>query len=134
MLELTCIMKRIFVLLFIVIASNAYSQTFKVSSFFEETNKNGTIKGMVLDQEADNLPLGFTTITVKETNISTQSDIDGSFTLHLKPGNYTLVYSFVGYKTVEVENVKVTLDNILLYNQRLNALVPDMPILVSELK
>lgn len=127
-------MKRIFVLLFIVIASNAYSQTFKVSSFFEETPKNGTIKGMVLDQEADNLPLGFTTITVKETNISTQSDIDGSFTLHLKPGNYTLVYSFVGYKTVEVENVKVTLENILLCNQKLNALVPDMPILVSELK
>lgn len=127
-------MKRFLVIFFVVLTSSIYSQTFKVSSIFDQTPKNGVIKGMVLDLEANNEPLAFSTVTVKETNTSTTTNIDGTFTFNLKPGIYTLVYNFVGYETVEVENIKVTLDEAVICQQQLNALVPDLPILVSEVK
>ena len=127
-------MKRFLVIIFVVLTSSTYGQTFKVSSVFNQTPKNGVIKGMVLNLEANNEPLAFSTVTVKETNTSTTTNIDGTFTLNLKPGVYTLIYNFVGYETVEVENVKVTLDEAIICQQQLNALVPELPILVSEVK
>lgn len=127
-------MKRFLVIFFVVITSSTYSQIFKVNSIFNHTPKNGVIKGMVLDLEANNEPLAFSNITVKETNTSTTTNIDGTFTFNLKPGVYTLIYNFVGYETIEVGNVKVTLDEPVICQQQLNALVPDLPILVSEVK
>ena len=44
----------------------------------------------------------FATIQIKETGAETVSDENGSFKFeNLENGTYTLVYSFVGYKTEE---------------------------------
>ncbi|MFN7115557.1 MAG: SusC/RagA family TonB-linked outer membrane protein [Saprospiraceae bacterium] len=62
----------------------------------------------------DGAPLIAVNITVKETNTGTVSDADGMFNVNASPGN-TLVFSYIGFKTIEVtlgneRNVNVTLE------------------------
>lgn len=99
-----------------------YSQSFEVGSFFSDSQKNTKIEGVVLDNEANNEPLAFASISVKNSGIEATTNIDGSFVLNLKPGTYTLVYCFIGYKTIEVENVVVSANNKELQNQTMQAL------------
>lgn len=127
-------MKRFFVLIFLAISAITYSQSFEVRSLISEQTKNGTIAGVILDNETSNEPLAFATVDVKGTNLSTTTAIDGSFSIKLKPGTYTLIYSFIGYKTIEVSNVKVSVKKDLHFNQFLSALTPEMPVLISQLK
>jgi len=127
-------MKQFLVLLFVVTSAVAHSQSFKVNSLVSEQTKSGKITGIILDNEVANEPLAFATVEVKDTNLSTTTELDGSFSFNLKPGTYTLVYSFIGYKTIEVNDVEVTSNKELKVNQQLSALTPSMPILVSQLK
>ena len=100
----------------------AQSQSFEIGSFFSESNRNGKIAGVVLDNEVENEPLIFANVTVKNTLFSTTTKPDGSFSMSLKPGTYTLVFSFVGYKTIENENVIVASNETIEYKQTLSAL------------
>lgn len=99
-----------------------YSQSFEVSSFFSDAQKNGKIEGLVLDNEVDNEPLAFAIITVKNTDFETNSDLDGTFSFNLKPGNYILEVQFLGYETIELRNVTVVAGNTLSIKQKLKAL------------
>ncbi|WP_298237654.1 carboxypeptidase-like regulatory domain-containing protein [uncultured Algibacter sp.] len=72
---------------------------FTVISFAQ---KDGIIKGNLVDLESNNDPLMFAKVQIKETGVETLSDENGSFQFkNLENGTYTLVYSFVGYKTEE---------------------------------
>lgn len=99
-----------------------FSQSFEVDSFFMDTQKDGIIKGIVLDNEANNEPLLLANVTIKNTSITTSTNLDGSFLLNVKPGTYTIVYSFIGYKTIEVKDVVVTSNKTNVNNQTLAAL------------
>lgn len=127
-------MKQFLILVFVIASTVAHSQTFKVNSLISEQANSGKISGIVLDNEVANEPLAFATVEVKDTNLSTTTELDGSFSFNLKPGIYTLIYSFAGYKTIEVSNVKVALSNTVNCSQKLSALTPDISILISELK
>lgn len=78
---------------------------------------SGSVKGTV--KTSDGKPASSVTITLKETNKATIVDQDGKFTLnHIKPGNYTLIASYVGFtpQTREVEvksHETVTVDLLL---------------------
>ena len=68
----------------------------------------GTVEGVVLDKELDNSPLPFANVFVKGTSIGTTTDFDGNFSLSDIPsGTYTIVFSFVGYETLNLDNVVV---------------------------
>lgn len=68
-------------------------------AFGQETT---TIKGKLLDNEFNNEPLAFVTISVKGTDVKTSSELDGSYSIeNLNPGKYVLVYSFIGYENQE---------------------------------
>ena len=97
-----------------------HSQSFEVESLLSETSTTGKIKGLVFDSESNNDPLLFASVAIKNTTISTTTDVDGSYLLKVKPGNYTLVFSFIGYKTIEVKNVLVTSNEIAINNQTLS--------------
>jgi len=127
-------MKRFFVLIFLIASATTYSQSFEVSSLLIEKTKKGAITGIILDNESTSEPLAFATIKVKNTELTTTSNIDGTFSLSLKSGVYTLIYSFIGYKTVEVKNLKITPNKTVHFNQQLSALTPELPLLVSQLK
>lgn len=70
-------------------------------------NKNAII-GKITDVAFNNEPLAFANVYIKGTSKGVTSDIDGIYALeNIKPGTYTLIYSFVGYETVEIPNVEV---------------------------
>ncbi len=61
------------------------------------------IKGTVVD-EATGEPLAGANVLIKGTTIGAATNADGQFTIRYNPtGNYTLVVSFIGYKTFEKE-------------------------------
>lgn len=70
----------------------------------EEINiKPHTISGRIINPN-DLTPLPGVNVLIKGTNIGTVSDIDGKFTLHLPDSlNNTLIFSFVGFETVEFD-------------------------------
>ncbi|WP_372794656.1 carboxypeptidase-like regulatory domain-containing protein [Lutibacter sp.] len=115
-------MKFFWFVILVISSTLVYSQSFEVESFFSDSHKQGGIEGVVFDNETNNEPLLFATVAIKNTTVSTTTELDGSFSLNLKPGSYTLVYSFVGYKTIEVENVIVTSNKTTSNNQTLSAL------------
>jgi len=84
-------MRRITLLSLICITTLSYAQN------------TGSIKGKLIDKEYNNEPLAFANILIKGTTTGTTSDIDGLYTFNdLHPGEYTLIFSFVGYETQEI--------------------------------
>ncbi|MBC2843580.1 TonB-dependent receptor [Winogradskyella flava] len=74
-------------------------------SFAQNT---GAIAGKLIDKEYNNEPLPFANVLIKGTTTGTTSDIDGLYTFEdLEVGTYTLVFSFVGYETQEINAVVV---------------------------
>src|SRR5210317_947330 len=82
----------------------------------------GSIKGIVLDKEVNNEPLPFANVYVKGTTIGVTTELDGTYILPLEPGTYTIVFSFIGYDTVEVPNVTVVAGTDTKLDQILGAI------------
>jgi TonB-dependent receptor len=75
--------------------------------------QNGSIVGKVQDKEANNDPLPFANVAIKGSTKGATTDFDGLYQIaDVAPGTYTLVFSFVGYKTQEVPNVVVNAGKI----------------------
>ena len=75
--------------------------------------QKGGIKGRIYD-ELNNQPLPFVNLLIQGTTTGASSDIDGNYEISkLKPGVYTLIATFVGYKTktiyeIDVNSIKPT--------------------------
>ena len=91
-------------------------------AYASETPAPGKVTGAVLDIEYDQAPLAFARVSVKNTGISSTTDLAGAFSLQLQPGVYTLVFDFVGYQTIEVANIHVRTGTTTTCNQLLGAL------------
>lgn len=79
-----------------------------VNSLQAQYDPSGSIAGQLSDKEASE-PIPFANVLIKGTTIGTTTDMDGNFYINgLEEGNYTLVFSFVGYQTLELSNVTVT--------------------------
>ncbi len=71
---------------------------------------SGKISGKITDRETGD-PLPGANIVVVGTSRGAAAGINGTFTiLDVSPGIYTLKASFIGYRNVEVQNVRVTVD------------------------
>lgn len=82
----------------------------------------GAVTGKLTDKEAADSPLPFANVSVKESDKGTTSDFDGLYGIdHLDPGTYTLVFSYVGYKTVEITDIKVTAGEVTQVSTSLEA-------------
>ena len=85
-------MKKIILAFFIVLIS--------ASSFAQQ---KGDIWGHITDIEVDNEPLVFAQVDLAGTSKSVQTNFHGNFELtDIKPGEYTLVISYLGYETLEL--------------------------------
>lgn len=74
------------------------------------------IRGTVKDDKGN--PIGFANIYVKDTYISTTSNDLGKFELNVKkPGTYTILFQYLGYKThretANIESFPYTVDVVL---------------------
>lgn len=66
-----------------------------------------SVKGRITDKKYKE-PLTGATVMVEGSTKGTTADIDGNYTLNVAPGKYTLVISYVSYKTLKMPNVVVT--------------------------
>ena len=70
--------------------------------------QTGSIIGKITDKENNNNPLAFANVLIKGGTKGTTSDFDGLYELsNIEPGTYTLVFSFLGYETLEIPNIVV---------------------------
>ncbi|MBU2997672.1 carboxypeptidase-like regulatory domain-containing protein [Cellulophaga baltica] len=84
-------MKKVFLIIMLCIVGNVFSQ-----------NK-GTIVGKVSDIALNDEPILFAQVQLKNSNHTAQTNFHGNFELaDVIPGEYTLVFSFLGYETKEI--------------------------------
>ncbi len=82
--------------------------TLFISLIFAGTSMaQGIVKGVVKDAKSHETLVG-ATVVVKGTTIGATTNLDGSFSLNVPSGNKTLVISYVGYKT---KDLNVTVNN-----------------------
>ena len=81
--------------------------------------QKGTVKGTVKD---NNVPLVNASVTIQGKGTGTTTDSNGEYDLQIEPGNYTLVFSYVGsqqYTTrVNVKANETSIANAVLNNTR----------------
>jgi outer membrane receptor protein involved in Fe transport len=70
--------------------------------------QSGSIKGRITDKD-DGSSLPGVNIIIKGTSFGTASDLDGNFELkNIRPGEYALEFSFLGYERVLMTGIRVT--------------------------
>ena len=94
---------------------------FILMSMMAVGQSKGTVSGIVLDKEVNNEPLPFANVYVKGTTQGVTTEFDGTYSLSLNPGTYTIVFSFIGYDTVEVPNITVIAGEVVKLDQILGA-------------
>jgi outer membrane receptor protein involved in Fe transport len=95
---------------------------FQLTVFFAFAQETGGVVGKLLDAELNNEPLAFANILIKGTTTGTTSDFDGLYEIAgLDPGTYTVVYSYLGYETVEIPNVEIVAGKVTNINVPLSA-------------
>ena len=76
-----------------------------------QQKSNNQVKGKILDGQGQSL-IGVI-ITVKDTKISSVSDVDGYYVINADPGQ-TLAFSYIGFKTIEkVVPASLTIDIVM---------------------
>lgn len=100
-------MKKISLLLVLITSAISFAQS------------TGSVTGLLTDKDYNNEPLPFANILVKGTTRGTTSDFDGLYEISgLDAGSHTLIFSFVGYETLEipvvVEAGKATRINVVM--------------------
>ena len=85
--------------------------TFALLSQVQAQVGQGAISGKIIDKETGE-PLPFANVAVEQNGNpagGTTTDFDGKYTIKpLTPGEYTVKISYVGYKGMQYNNVKVT--------------------------
>lgn len=68
--------------------------------------QEGILRGTVTDGELNDV-LPFANVLVESTSKGTTTDFDGKYQINLEPGVYTISFSFVGYKTLNISDVEI---------------------------
>ncbi len=90
---------------------------FLLTGTYLSAQETGSIAGNITDVEVNNEPLPFANVVIKETTRGTTSGFNGHYEIpNLEPGIYTVVFSFIGYETVEITEVKVEAGKISTIN------------------
>lgn len=101
-------MKRVLLIALLSICQFAFSQD------------RGTVVGLVTDKEMSGEPLPFANVFIKGTSIGSTTDMDGKYTIQAPVGNQIIVFSFVGYQTVE-KPIVVKAGQTITVNQEVGA-------------
>ncbi len=85
-------MRNCFSILIILACSAIYAQD------------SGTLRGQITDREMGDEPLIMAQVTLKNSDLSTQTNFHGNFEFGgLQAGGYTLVVSYPGYESLELD-------------------------------
>ncbi len=83
--------------------------------------QQGEVTGILKDADFQD-PVPFANILIKGTTKGTTSDFDGKYTLSLEAGTYTISYSYLGYKTVEITDVVIKPSEVTTVNVTMETL------------
>lgn len=72
----------------------------------------GIIKGTIIDKQTKE-PLTGATVQLAGSTTGGVADMDGNYSLTIKNGTYTVTVKYIGYKTIEIKDVKVTAETTL---------------------
>ena len=85
-------------------------------------DSKGSLVGKLTDNELGNEPLPFANVLIKGTTTGTTTDFDGLYEIPgIEPGIYTVVYSYLGYKTIEIPNVTIESGKVTTVNVPMSA-------------
>ena len=89
------------------------------------------ISGIVTNRSGNELP--FATIYVKETGYGTTTNLDGNYEFSINPGEYIIIYQFLGYKT-EYRNITIESESIQVdvYLEEQSYVLPDLTYISGE--
>jgi iron complex outermembrane recepter protein len=92
----------------------------------------GAIEGVILMQEGD-APVGGATVSIVGTQLATQTDAEGRFTLEAPPGQYTLRVESTGFRA-EQRAIKVAIDSKVTVRipLALDAMLGDVVVVVGS--
>ena len=100
-------MQRLIILLLVILYNNSYSQDLNSST--------GNIRGFIYEKESGE-PVIFCNVFLKGTNIGAATDINGMYNMpKIKAGNYTIVATYIGYDTTEI-NITLQKGKIISQN------------------
>ena len=103
-------MTKIFTLLFFSFTAILFAQG------------TGSIIGVLSDKDYNNEPLPFANVFINGTDKGTTSDFDGLYALENLPvGTYSVVYSFVGYESVTINDILVEAAKVTTVNVPMGA-------------
>ncbi len=88
-------------------------------TIFNVNAQTGKITGTIMDGEF-NEPMAFANVLIKNTTKGTTSDFDGKYTIDVEAGNYTLVFSYIGYQTIEISDIVVKSNDEVIVDVTLN--------------
>ena len=91
-----------------------------------------SVNGKVLDGAFDKQPLAFASVKVKDLDISVETDLEGSYQLSLLKGRYTLIVDFIGYESIEIEDVIVSDSSVNVSPVLLEATKPGTYVLLAS--
>ncbi len=74
-------------------------------------SQKGEVTGKLIDADFQD-PVAFANVLIKGTTMGATTDFDGVYSVSLDEGTYTLIYSFLGYKTVEITDVVIKPDEV----------------------
>lgn len=73
--------------------------------------QTGIVTGKVIEADT-NEALAFASVIVKGTDKGVTTDFEGKYTLNLPEGTYNLAFSFLGFDTKEISDIKVTTNHV----------------------
>ena len=81
----------------------------------------GSVIGKLIDKEVNDEPLPFANVLIKGTTKGATSDFDGLYEITIAPGTYIVVYTYLGYESVEVPNVVIVAGKVTTINVPMSA-------------
>ena len=97
-------MKNLILLSFLILSA--------LSSFAQK----GTIRGVAMDG-AMGEPLFSATVVIKGTTNGAITDLDGNFEIQVEAGTVAIELSYIGYKTITVEEIEVKADEVTVLDK-----------------
>lgn len=88
------------------------------TSTAQDNTTKGKIAGKVIDKNTGEEIIG-ATIAIEGLTLGASTDIEGRYNLALAPGKYTVLISYVSYKTVKYENIEVKAGEVTNLNSTL---------------
>ncbi len=98
----------LYLIIFALFSSLSFAQT-------------GELAGKVMDKEYNDI-LPFANVIIKETGTGTTTDFEGNYSLKLEEGVYTVVFSFIGYETIEISQVSIEVGEVTNVNTSIGPL------------